>query len=67
MKIIKDGEVIAELPDKPKDFEGAIKSGVVSIVVGENEVKMSKFDNAHEVLDSLHGAYFANQAEFVLE
>ena len=69
MKIIKSGEVIGELRDKPKDFEGGCKRNVVWAVVGDVELKLatySNFERALEVSRALHDAYFNNQPEFIL-
>lgn len=69
MKIIKGGKLIAELPDEPKDFDCTNKRGTISIaVLGVGDVKLASYtpERASEVMDALHDAYFANQAEFIL-
>lgn len=69
MKIIKAGEVIAQLRDTPKDFEGGCKGGTVSVVVGDSEVSLARYESperAGEVLNALHDAYFAGNDEFVV-
>ena len=69
MKIIKSGEVVAQMRDTPKDFEGGCKGGTVSVVVGESEVKLARYESperAGEVLNALHDAYFAGNDEFIV-
>lgn len=69
MKIIKGGKLITELPDEPKDFDCMSKRGTISIaVLGVGDVKLGSYtqERASEVMDALHDAYFANQAEFIL-
>ena len=64
MKVIKAGEVIAELPDSPKDFEGSTKGGNVYVVCGDGDVKLghySSHERAGEVMLALSEAYFANE------
>lgn len=69
MKIIKSGEVIAQLRDEPKDFEGGSKGGTVWIVVGDDDVKLARYatnERAQEICRKIHDAYFAGEEEFIL-
>ena len=69
MKIFKGGEVVAELRDEPKDFEGGCKGGVVWLVVGDDDVKLARYathERAQEVSRAISKAYFAGEIEFVL-
>ncbi len=68
MKIIKAGEVIAELRDTPKDFEAGVNRGMLWVAVGDDDVKLEHYSNAraHEILRTLSDAYFAGQPEFIL-
>ena len=69
MKIIKSGEVVAELRDEPKDFEGGSKGGTVWIVVGDDDVKLARYattERAQEICREIHDAYFAGEEEFIL-
>lgn len=69
MKIIKSGEVIAELRDEPKDFEGGSKGGTVWIVVGDDDVKLARYattERAQEICHKIHDAYFAGEEEIIL-
>ena len=69
MKIFKNGNVIAELRDEPKDFEGGCKGGVVWLVVGDDDVKLARYathERAQEVSRAISKAYFAGEIEFVL-
>lgn len=69
MKIIKLGEVIAELRDEPKDFEGGNKGGVLWLVVGDSDVTLAKYattERAQEICHKIHDAYFAGEEEIIL-
>lgn len=69
MKIIKAGEVIAELRDKPKDFDGTSKGGTVWVVASDAEVKLAHYADvkrAHKVLHAIHEAYFAGEEKFIM-
>ena len=69
MKIIKDGKLICELPDNPKNFDGGCKGGKVWLMVGDNEVVLAHYENyerASKVVSALHDAYFSGADEFDL-
>lgn len=69
MKIIKSGEVIAQLRDEPKDFEGGSKNGTLWIVVGDSDVTLAKYattERAQEICREIHDAYFAGDEKFIL-
>lgn len=60
MKILKAGVVIAELPDKPQNFEGSCKRGRLTLVIGDNEVTIAEYDSqdtARTVLFELRKQY----------
>ena len=69
MKIFKNGNVIAELRDEPKDFEGGCKNGWVWIVVGDDDVKLAHYatnERAGEIARAIMDAYFNDAAEFIM-
>ena len=69
MRILKAGEVIAELRDEPKDYESCCKQGALSLVVGDSDVKLTTYatqERACEVNQALHDAYFNGAKEFYL-
>lgn len=69
MKIIKSGEVIAEMRDKPRDFASRIKNGTLWVEIGDEDIKLAHYadnDRAREVSTALYNAYRAGEPEFVL-
>ena len=69
MKVFDNGELVAELPDTPKKFDGGCKRGVLTIAIGNGDVTLKTFD-AHELargtLKHLMRAYLDGQPEFYL-
>ena len=69
MKIIKDDKPIAELPDKPKNFDGSCKDGQITLTIGDDEVKIARYssnDTAGEIVKAMCKAYLAGKDEFIL-
>lgn len=69
MKVFDNGELVAELPDTPKNFDGGCKRGVLTLSIGNGDVTLKTFD-AHEIaratLKSLMRAYLDGQPQFTL-
>ena len=69
MKIIKDGKPIAELPDLPKNFDGWTRDGQITLVIGDDEVKLARYedaDTANQILKALCDNYLAGAETFSL-
>ena len=69
MKIIKDGETIAELPDKPRNFDGYSKEGQITLIIGDAETKIARYisnDTASEIVKAMCKSYLAGAEEFIL-
>lgn len=69
MKIIKDGELIAEMPAKPKNLDCGSKNGVVSVIVANAEIVLAKYQSQErgcEVMKAICTAYLADEDEFNL-
>lgn len=69
MKIFDaNGHLLGELPDKPKNFNGGHKAGVVDIIIGEDSVKLGRYtpDRANQIVHDLCIAYRSNQPEFTM-
>ena len=67
MKIIKGGRLIAELPSKPKNFDGGIVKGWLLINIGDREVKLAHYGaGASDILRQLRRAYLSDEDEFIL-
>lgn len=69
MKIIKSGEVIAEMPNKPRNFDGGCKGSTVFINTVDRQINLATYDTfkrASEVSAALRQAYLKNADEFVL-
>ena len=59
MKILKGNQVIAELPDYPKDFDCESKAGLLKIHTANGDVTLGQFDHdtASMVARQIHDAY----------
>lgn len=66
MKIFKGDEVIAELPDKPRDFDCSIKDGVIKLVTPQGTIALGHFDDACLVKRNLLTAYLGGNDTFNL-
>ena len=69
MKIYKDGELITELSNKPKNLDCGCRGGVVTIVVGDKDIKLATYQTqarASEVMQTLCEAYLTDEEEFNL-
>ena len=69
MKIFDaNGHLLGELPDKPKNFNGGHKAGVVDIIIGEESVKLGRYtpEAAERIVHELCKAYVGNQPEFTM-
>lgn len=69
MKIIKDGKPIAELPDKPRNFDGYSKDGQITLTIGDTEVKIARYssnDTAGEIVKAMCKSYLAGAEDFIL-
>lgn len=69
MKIFDaQGKELGELPDKPKNFNGGHKAGVVDIIIGEDSVKLGRYtpEAAERIVHELCKAYVENQSEFTM-
>lgn len=69
MKIYKDGELIADMPAKPKNLDCGSKGGVVSVVVANAEIVLAKYQSQErgcEVMRAICKAYLADEDEFNL-
>ncbi|MBR0062068.1 MAG: hypothetical protein IJP68_11380, partial [Selenomonadaceae bacterium] len=55
-------------PDKPKNFNGGHKAGVVDVIVGEDSVKLGRYDNetAEKIVSELCKAYRSDQPKFTM-
>lgn len=69
MKIYKEGELIADLPAKPKNLDCGTKCGEVSVTVANAEIVLAKYQSQErsvEVLAAICKAYLADEDEFNL-
>lgn len=70
MKIIKDGKPIAELPDKPRNFDSGCKGGQITLIIGDAETKIARYkksnDTASEIVKAMCKSYLAGKEEFIL-
>lgn len=69
MKIFDaQGNELCELPDKPKNFNGGHKAGVIDIIIGEDSVQLGRYtpDRAVQIVHELCKAYVSNQTEFTM-
>ena len=69
MKIYKDGELIADMPAKPKNLDCGSKGGVVSVTVANAEIVLAKYQSQErgcEVMKAICDAYLADEDEFNL-
>lgn len=69
MKIVKSGKVIAELPDRPKNFDGWSKDGQITLAIGNDEVKLARYSNndtAGELVKTMCKSYLAGAEKFTL-
>lgn len=69
MKIFKDGELVAEMPTKPKNLDCGCRGGVVSVVVDNKDVILGKYasqQRASEVMSLISKAYLADEERFDL-
>lgn len=69
MKIIKDGETIAELPDKPRNFDSGCKDGQITLTIGDTETKIARYksnDTAGEIVKAMCKSYLSGAEEFIL-
>ena len=69
MKIFDaQGDELCELPDKPKNFNGGHKAGVIDIIIGEDSVQLGRYtpDRAVQIVHELCKAYVGNQSEFTM-
>ena len=69
MKIYKSGELIADMPAKPKNLDCGSKGGIVSVVVANAEIVLAKYQSQErgcEVMKELSNAYLADAEEYHL-
>lgn len=69
MKIVSNGEPIAQLPDKPKNFDGWCKDGQITLAIGDSEVKIARYvsnETAGEIVKAMCKSYLAGVEEFIL-
>lgn len=69
MTIFKDGKPIAELPDKPKNFDGYAKDGQITLVIGDTEIKLARYesnDTAGAIVRELCKSYLSGAKTFTL-
>lgn len=69
MKIFKDGELIADMPAKPKNLDCGSKGGIVSVEVANAVVVLVKYasqERGCEVMRALSAAYLADAEEYHL-
>ena len=69
MKIFDSGgNELCDLPDKPKNFNGGHKAGVVDIIIGEDSVKLGRYtpEAAERIVHELCKAYVGKQPEFTM-
>ena len=69
MKIIKDGKPIAELPDKPRNFDGWSKDGQITLSIGDSETKIARYksnETASEIVKAMCKSYLSGAEEFIL-
>lgn len=69
MKIFNaTGDLLGDLPDKPKNFNGGHKAGVVDIIIGDESVKLGRYkpETAAQIMHELCKAYVGNQPEFTM-
>ena len=69
MKIFDfSGNELCDLPDKPKNFNGGHKAGIVDIIIGEDSVKLGRYtpETAERIVHELCKAYRSNQPEFIM-
>ena len=69
MKIIRNGREIAELPDKPKTFEGWRDGTAIHIYINNADYQIAKYstaERADEVRDNLFRQYLGGAKSFIL-
>lgn len=69
MKILKDGKPVAELPDQPKNFDGGCKDGQITLAIGDNEVKLARYesnDTAGAIVNAMCKSYLSGAQTFTL-
>ena len=69
MKIFKNGELIADMPAKPKNLDCGSKGGIVSVVVANAEIVLAKYasqERGCEVMKAICKAYLADAEEYHL-
>lgn len=69
MKIFDSGgNELCDLPDKPKNFNGGHKAGVVDILIGDESVKLGRYtpEAAEKIVHELCKAYRSGQPEFTM-
>ena len=66
MQIVKGSGVIAELPDKPKDFVYTNNAGIITLETPTGIVNLGKYTNASAIVKKLLHAYIGGQKTFNL-
>lgn len=69
MKIVRDGKQIAELPDKPRNFDSGCKDGQITLAIGDVETKIARYssnETASEVVRAMCKSYLSGETEFIL-
>ena len=54
MTILKDGNEIAYLPDKPQNFDAGSKRGILSIAINGEDVILAKYPTQQQACQVLH-------------
>lgn len=67
MRIINGGEIVAELPDAPKDFSCTWDAGAIQLETPDGTKAIGKCDRdeAMALINKIHAAYFGGDAEFI--
>ena len=66
LKIFKGNEIIAQLPEHPKDFDCTQKDGVIKLSTPDGFITLGKFDNASQLVSDLLHSYLAGNETFNL-
>lgn len=69
MKIIKDSELLYNLPSKPKTMDFSYKKGVLRLEHQGNEITLAEYESAElggKILRQMADAYMTDADEFIL-
>ena len=66
LNIFKGNEIIAQLPEHPKDFDCTQKDGVIKLTTPDGIITLGKFDNASQLVSDLLHSYLDGIGSFNL-